>query len=503
MKKKNLLTLLGLCVLLAVCICLYFFVPQGEDSDEEDQEQTEEDITVDTIDSDSIEKITVQKNGKTSYTLVKSGDNWKLSGQKDVPLDESKVTNLFDCLNPVSATKSLEKTDSAMSEYGLDSPAYTITVSAGENEYRYDLGIEVPVEGGYYGVSSSNDDTIYCLSDSMVSDLDIDSKTLIVRDELPDDIEDDYMVYLKVDNKNKSNFEAEVVDEEDRVESYSKWNITQPYKKPLATSTADWSTILGYFDSLEFGNLVEYNAKKLDKYGLKNPSSVITVRYYETTDDYEPEATATADDSLSTDTDTETEVPEKYRKYHTLKLYIGKKKGESYYACKKGSNNVYLMNGDVVENMTKLDVYDAMDHCVYATLATDIDGYEAIYGNKKISVTRKSKTSDDGTEKNVWKMNGVKISEDDESEFLTPYSSAYLLEYSAIADDSVKPKKKDPVLTMIYHDGKKDVTVKYYPYDGTNFYRVDRDGMNYFLVDKRSVDDIIKRFKNIEKFGEK
>ena len=33
---------------------------------------------------------------------------------------------------------------------------------------------------------------------------------------------------------------------------------------------------------------------------------------------------------------------------------------------------------------------------------------------------------------------------------------------------------------MIYHEENRDVTVTYYPYDGTNFYRVDRDGMTYF-----------------------
>ncbi len=67
----------------------------------------------------------------------------------------------------------------------------------------------------------------------------------------------------------------------------------------------------------------------------------------------------------------------------------------------------------------------------------------------------------------------------------------------------MKPKKKEPVLTMIYHEEKRDVRVVYYPYDGTNFYRVDRDGMDYFLVDKRSVDDVIEKFRGIEHFADK
>lgn len=503
-KTRNLLTISGLCVLLAACLALYFFIPKGEEKDNGtasgDVTASAGDaaeITVDTIESDTIEQLEVKKKGKTSYVLVKKGNEWKLSGQEDIPLDETKVTALFSCLNPVKATKTLEKTVDAISEYGLENPAYTVIVTAGGKKYQYDLGISVPVEGGYYGMSSSNSNSIYCFAENLVSDLDIKTNTLVVRDELPQ-MEQDRMVYLHVDNKKGSDFEAAVVDEKERVDSYSRWNITKPYEKPLATSTKDWSSILGYFDSLTFGNLVEYGAEKLDKYGLSSPSANITIRYFEATKDYKPK-----EDTAQSDSD-ENEVPEKYRKYHTVKLCIGNKKGESYYACQEGSRNVYLMNGDVVENMIKLNVYTAMDHCVYATLATKIKGYDVKYGDTTLSVTRTpvEGSEDSSKEKNIWTLNGKQVPDEKESDFLMPYSNAYLLEYTERAEDSVKPKGKKPVLTMIYHEEKRDVTVTYYPYDGTNFYRVDRDGMNYFLVDKRSVDDVIKGFKGIEKIAD-
>lgn len=486
-KKRNVLTLLGLFVLLSACLALYFFLPRGED--EEENAGVAEEITVDAIESDSIQRLEVKKKGKTEYVLVKKGDAWKLSGQENVPLDQDKVSALFSCLNPVKASKTLQKTEESMKEYGLQKPEYTIIVTGKDQEYRYDLGIAVPVEGGNYGLSQRNGSQVYCFAENLVSSLDIKTDSLIVRDELPQ-MEEEYMVYLKVDNKKGSDFEANAAKAGERVNTYSKWNITMPYQRPLAASLKNWSSVLGYFDSLTFGNLVEYDAGELKKYGLSNPSSVITVRYFETTGDYEP----------SGKSDSEEEVPEKYRKYHTLKLCIGDKKGKSYYACKQGSRNVYLMNEDVVENMTKLDVYEAMDHCVYATLATELKGYEAILDGTTLSVTRMAVKKSDGgdSDKNIWTLNGKQVPEDKESDFLMPYSNAYLLEYTERADDTVRPKKKKPVFTMIYHETKRDVVVKYYPYDGTNFYRVDRDGMNYFLVDKRSVDDVIKGFRAME-----
>lgn len=510
--RKKLIGLLALCVLLAASILLYLVIPAGNtDSEDAAEETAEAEIEIDTIDSETVEKLEFRKSGKTGYVLKKKGKKWKLAGQKNVPLDETKVSDLFSCMNPVTASKTLEKSEDSLARYGLSDPDYTILVTTDEGTYRYDIGMEVPVEGGYYALCSSDEDAVYCLSDSMVSDLDINTNTLIVRDEMPE-INEDYMVYLHVNNKNGEDFEASYAEKDKRVDTDSEWNITKPYEKPLATSIKDWNTILGYFNALTLGDLVEYDAGDLSKYGLSDPQSLITIRYFETTADYQPEE-SDSEEASSSDNEEEEVVPEKYRKYHTLKICVGKKKGDSYYVCFKGAKNVYLGNGDVIRNMTELDVFEAMNHCVYATLATKIDGYEAIYGDQKLTVTRTpvepdenetdtGKSESKNKEQNTWTLNGKEISEEDESEFLTPYSTAYLLEYTSVADDKVKPKSKKPVLTMIYHEGKRDVKVSYYPYDGTNFYRVDRDGMDYFLVDKRSVDDIIERFKNIEKLAQ-
>lgn len=507
-KKKNLFTLLGLCVLLAVCIVLYFVVPKNKDKEAGETDTAEESkdtIVVDEIDSATITKVEIRKSGKTTLALVKKDDEWRFSENRDIPLDSESVTALFNCLNPVAATKTLDKEGAKLEEYGLDNPSMTIKLTAAGKEYQYDLGISVPVEGGYYGLASSGD-KIYCMKDTLFSTFDINQNTLIKKDELPE-IKDDYMTYIHVDNKKGRDFEAKAVGESERVADYSSWNITKPYARPLATSMKDWSTTLGYFNSWTLGELVQYGCEDLSKYGLENPVSVVTVKYFEVKDGYTPAATATpsASDSLAGN-ETEAVVPEKYRKYKTIQLFIGNKKNDAYYVCLNGSKNVYTMTGDVVKNMIELDAYTSMDHCVYATLATKIKGFDVTYGNTAMKITRtaakeEEKKDDANENNNIWHINGKKVPAEEEDTFLTPYSAAYLLEFTAKADDSVKPESNKPVLTIVYHENGRDVTVKYLPYDGTNFYRVDKDGMDYFLVDKRSVDDIITKFKKIEKFG--
>ena len=150
-----------------------------------------------------------------------------------------------------------------------------------------------------------------------------------------------------------------------------------------------------------------------------------------------------------------------------------------------------------VENMLGADAYTYMDRCVYSTLATDIKGYDVTIGNKKISVTHTTEAGEDSKDKNVWTLNGKTVSDSQEQEFLSPYSKAFLLEFTSEAKDDVKPESSKPLMTIVYHEETRDVTVKYLPYDGTNFYRVDKDGMDYFLVDKRSVDDVVSAFESL------
>ena len=77
------------------------------------------------------------------------------------------------------------------------------------------------------------------------------------------------------------------------------------------------------------------------------------------------------------------------------------------------------------------------------------------------------------------------------------YSAAYLLTFTGEADETKVQDDADPVLKITYHtNAGKDVVIKYLPYDGDNFYQVVKDGMNYFLTDKRGIDDLISRYEN-------
>ncbi len=480
-KKKNMLTLGFLLAALLVVSILYFVVPKGEQKEEQAESEEDTSISVDTIDTEQIKEIAVSKSGKEVYHLRKEKKSWKFTDNHSLPVDEDCVNALLEAVANVTATKEIELDSHEKSNYGVENPALTICIKTDDRTYQYDLGDEVPIEGGVYGVASGRK-KIYCMSDSLRSAFDVDVKSFIQKDEIPE-ITESEMTAVKVAHKKGGDFEAELVKQSERVESDIPWNITKPYDKPLAASDEDWSTTLGYFNTLEFGDLVEYGAKNLSKYGLDNPDTVITVQYRK-----------------------------KNKKKKSFVLYVGKKEENRYYVCLQNSSNVYEMSSDEIEPMTKLDAYSCMNQKVYSKLVTEVKGYDVIYGDTALKVTsslKKEQTADSGEEHEdtvsatdyIWSLNGKTIEDGDVTSFVTPYSTAGQICYSGKADKKVKPKDRKAVLKIVYHETDRDVTVTYYPYDGTNFYQVNRDGMDYFLVDKKAVDEVIKRFQSVENMG--
>lgn len=89
--KKQALTLVGLCVLMAAAIVLYFLVPQGEDENTGEQESTSETLRVFDVEKDNITAISVSREGEEPISLHKEEAGWKLEDLPEAPLDQETV----------------------------------------------------------------------------------------------------------------------------------------------------------------------------------------------------------------------------------------------------------------------------------------------------------------------------------------------------------------------------------------------------------------------------
>lgn len=500
--KRKALTLIALFVLMAVVIGLYILVSKGESDGETEDGTSESTVQVVNIDKDTIISVEIAGGNRDTISLKKQGEDWQLSDLPDAPLLSENVEGMFTNVSPVTATKELEAAE--LSEYGLDQPELTVkigTSDGGEHELRF--GSEVPTTGGRYGLYTGSN-KIYTFAASVYSAFDVEKNALIEKEEIAD-INEDYLTSISVRTDGKQKFCAEIVPDDKKVDAYTNWVISKPYKKPLAgASTDDWSKLQGYFTNVSFDTLIEYGCKDLKKYGLDQPTAEVEVHYFELKDGYVPpeeteDPNGSTAQTASMNTNKANDVPDEYKDNKSYRLLFGvKDEDDNYYVCVKGSSQVYTMAASRAENMLGVDAYTYMDHCVYSTLATDIDGYDVTLADgTKRSITRTTEQGDDGKDKNIWTLDGKTVPDDKEEDILSPYSKMFLLEFTSEAKDDVKPASSKPVLSIVFHEKNRDVTVKYLPYDGTNFYRVNKDGMDYFLVDKRSVDAVVSSFESL------
>lgn len=287
---------------------------------------------------------------------------------------------------------------------------------------------------------------VYVFTETFCDKFDITKNSLIQKDTI-DTIDSEYLTSIEVKNKGVSTFKAEVVPDDEKIDAYTNWIISKPYKKSLAgSSTNDWTTLQDSFTEVTLGDLVEYGSKNLKKYGLTDadPAGEIEVKYFAVPDGYTmPTATEAPSDSSSRTTgennikNKANLVPEKDRINKGYTLLVGNKTedGKNFYVRLKDNHNVYLMAKDTLESMLTVDAYTYMDHSIYSTLATDINGYDVTIGDQTISVTRTAtgEKNSAGKETNKWTVNGKEVPEDKEEDFLSPYSKAYLLEFSSFA----------------------------------------------------------------------
>lgn len=496
--KKKAVTLISLCVLLLAGLFIYFMLPENKDeqSGEDDSQET---ISVVNIDKENVSSIHISGGEREEISLTHEGEAWQLADLPGAPVTQETVTGMLNKVTPVTALNELEAAE--LSEYGLDAPGIVVKIGvSGGQEYEIKFGDAVPTEEGYYGLCGDTG-KVYTFASSLYSAFDVEKNTLIEKEKI-EDINGEYLMSISVQKGDRDTFRAEIVSDDKKVDAYTNWVLSKPYEKPLAgSSTQEWSTLQSIFTSVSFEKLVDYKCSDLGKYGLKKPSAAVEVHYFDLKDGYQvPEETAAPDQSSKTmnNANKTNVVPDEYKDKKSYKLLFGDQTEDgSYYVCMDGSDRVYTMAADTAEGMFNIDAYTYMDHCVYATLATDLKGYDVTVGKQKISVTRTAQKGEDGTDQNVWTLNGTKVPQAKVEEFLMPFTKLFLLEFTSEAKDSVKPDDKKPVIEIVYHEENRDVTVKYLPYDGTNFYRVNKDGMDYFLVDKRAVDDAVTAFESL------
>lgn len=159
MKGKKLILVL---VLLVVCLAAYFAVKQLnlEETDTEEKDI----IYINQTETDEIIGFSFVNNGET-LSFTKDGETWKYDGNEALSMNQVSMTSMAAMVAKIEAVNKLEDHE-AISEYGLDTPSNTITITTKEGTKELLIGNENEAVDGYYAMING-EDIVYLISSTL------------------------------------------------------------------------------------------------------------------------------------------------------------------------------------------------------------------------------------------------------------------------------------------------------------------------------------------------
>ena len=196
-----------------------------------------------------------------------------------------------------------------MSQYDLDNPQNTITLTTADGDTSLQIGMESS-NNQYYVKKEDDDKNVYLVSSSSIEPL--WELCMICGEWHIPSVTSATITDVKVDKENS----YELTQDADNL----FWNVSDG-KTTEKADTTKAGTVTSAVGSLAYDKFVDYNCTDDSKYGFDNPYAVITVKY--------------------TEEEQETQTVEK-----TLTIYVGDETGDDRYVKVDDSKEVYTITKD-------------------------------------------------------------------------------------------------------------------------------------------------------------
>lgn len=166
MKKKR-IQLIVLLIICLLCIGAYFLVKHLDLS--ETEETAPEAAVVTDFSSEEVRSLSV--TGDHTLNFVKEEDTWHNADDREVNLDQTKISALINNINHITTDTVVEAPEN-LAEYGLDNPVRTITAGLenGSSVILY-VGNANDITGDYY-IRMEGNGQVYAVSSYIVTAFD-------------------------------------------------------------------------------------------------------------------------------------------------------------------------------------------------------------------------------------------------------------------------------------------------------------------------------------------
>ena len=474
MKKKT-VKLVSAVVVLGVLCAAYegvnFYV-----TSQEEKETEENDTSVDlvSLEADDITAVSFTAD-QNEVEFDKKDDSWTEKSDANFPVNQDTVDSAVKGVASLTADQEISDVED-MSQYDLDSPQNTITLTTADGDTTLEVGMESS-NNQYYVKKADDDNNVYLVSSTSIEPFMGTLYDFAESGTFPS-VTSATITDVKVDKENG----YEITQDADNL----FWNVSDG-KTTEKADTTKAGTVTSAIGSLAYDKFVDYNCTDDSKYGFDDPYAVITVKY--------------------TDEEQETQTVEK-----TLTIYVGDETGDDRYVKVDDSKEVYTITKDSLTDILDSTMSDFYNLTVSYVSSNDLDSLEvqSADGDHTINIVTETvkaededttdtdssdeSSSDDEEETTTttYKLDGEDL---DESTFTTFYNKLINMTAQERLTEEYTPEG-DPAYTFIFKDTDgKETTVKYYEND-TNFYAAVVEDKVY-LVNKMNVKDLDEAYQKV------
>ena len=538
MKKKT-VKLVSAVVVLGVLCAAYegvnFYV-----TSQEEKETEENDTSVDlvSLEADDITAVSFTAD-QNEVEFDKKDDSWTEKSDADFPVNQDTVDSAVKGVASLTADQEISDVED-MSQYDLDNPQNTITLTTADGDTSLQIGMESS-NNQYYVKKEDDDKNVYLVSSSSIEPFMGTLYDFAESGTFPS-VTSATITDVKVDKENS----YELTQDADNL----FWNVSDG-KTTEKADTTKAGTVTSAVGSLAYDKFVDYNCTDDSKYGFDDPYAVITVKYTEeeavesdedseeSTDADTEESTTdeaaadTSEDADASDEDSSEDEQETQTVEKTLTIYVGDETGDDRYVKVDDSKEVYTITKDSLTDILDSTMSDFYNLTVSYVSSNDLDSLEvqSADGDHTINIVTETvkaededttddtdsdttdesstETSDESstdtdssdesssddeeeTTTTTYKLDGEDL---DESTFTTFYNKLINMTAQERLTEEYTPEG-DPAYTFIFKDTDgKETTVKYYEYD-TNFYAAVVEDKVY-LVNKMNVKDLDEAYQKM------
>ena len=518
MKKKT-VKLVSAVVVLGVVSGAYVGVNHYVSS-QEAKEAEEKDTSVDlvSLEADDVTAVSFTAD-QNEVEFDKKDDTWTEKSDADFPVNQDTVDSAVKGVASLTADQEISDVED-LSEYDLDSPQNTITLTTADGDTTLEVGMESS-NNQYYVKKAEDDKNVYLVSSTSIEPFMGTLYDFAESGTFPS-VTSATITDVKVDKENG----YEITQDAENL----FWNVSDGETTEKADTTKA-GTVTSAVGSLAYDKFVDYNCTDDSKYGFDDPYAVITVKYTEeeavesdedseeSTDADTEESTTdeaaadTSEDADASDEDSSEEEQETQTVEKTLTIYVGDETGDDRYVKVDDSKEVYTITKDSLTDILDSTMSDFYSMTVSYVSANDLDSLEvqSADGDHTINVVTETvkaededttddtdssdeSSSDDEEETTTttYKLDGEDL---DESTFTTFYNKLINMTAQERLTEEYTPEG-DPAYTFIFKDTNgTETTVKYYEYD-TNFYAAVVEDKVY-MVNKMNIKDLDEAYQKV------